>query len=238
MPGGFWYKLMRGVYWLGINLIVFPLMRLTHGLRIYGKANLKKHKKALKNGAITVANHVFYWDYLCVLKAIRPHLAYFPAWKDNLEGPCGRLIRISGGIPVPDSNFHAMIKFNKAIEGALKDGKWIHFFPEGSMWFFYPDIRPLKKAVFSYAVKFDKPVVPLSMSFRKRRGLLKLFGKGPAVDLHIGEPIFPDKTLSPRESEEKMRAEAYHIMQVMNGINPGDENYNTDQNPSHYHKTM
>ena len=238
MPKGVWYKLMRGVYWLGINLIVFPLMRLTHGLRIFGKKNLKKYKGALKNGAITVANHVFYWDYLCVLKAIRPHLAYFPAWSDNLEGPCGKLIRLSGGIPVPVENFHAMIKFNNAIEGALKDGKWVHFFPEGSMWFFYPDIRPLKKAVFSYAVKFDKPLVPISMSFRARSGIMKLFGKKPLVDLHIAEPIFPDKSIEPKAAEEKMRKEAYHIMQVMNGINPTDPSYNLDQNPSHYKKTM
>lgn len=238
MPEGFGYKLLRGCYWLLLNLIVFPVMHLSHGLRIYGKENIKKNKKLLKNGAITISNHVFYWDYLCVLKAIRPRLAYFPAWKDNLEGPCGRLIRLSGGIPVPTESFHAMIKFNKAIEGAIKDGKWLHFFPEGSMWFFYPDIRPLKKAVFSYAVKFNKPVLPISMSFRPRKGFLKLFGKGPLVDLHIGEPILPDKTVSTRAAEEKMRDEAYRIMQIMNGISPSDPTYNTDHDPAHYTKTM
>ena len=42
---------------------------------------------ANKNGAITVSNHVFMWDYLCVLKAIRPHLQYHPGWKTNFEGP-------------------------------------------------------------------------------------------------------------------------------------------------------
>lgn len=238
MPGGFKYKFMRVIYWLGINIIVFPLMRLTHGLRIYGRENIKKHKSQLKEGAITVANHVFYWDYLCVLKAIRPHIAYFPAWKDNLEGPCGKLIRLSGGIPVPDENFHAMIKFNKAIEGAIKDGKWVHFFPEGSMWFFYPDIRPLKKAVFHYAVKFDKPIIPISMSFRPRKGIMKLFGKKPLVDLHIGEPIFRDKTLDTKAAEDEMRRTAYHVMQVMNGVNPGDPTYNSVCNSALYKKTM
>ena len=82
----FGFKLLRSIYWLGVNGIVFLLCRLTHGLKIYGKENLKKHKSELKNGAITISNHVFMWDYLCVLKAIRPHLAYFPAWKENLNG--------------------------------------------------------------------------------------------------------------------------------------------------------
>ena len=238
LPGGLGYKLLRGAYWLLLNGIIFPVMRLSHGLRIYGKKNLRRHKKALKNGAITISNHVFYWDYLAVLKAVRPHLAYFPAWKDNLEGPCGPLIRLSGGIPIPTGNIHAMIRFKRAMEQVVENGKWLHFFPEGSMWLFYPDIRPLKKAVFQCAVRYDKPIIPISMSFRPRRGLLKLFGNKPTVDLHIGEPIWQDKSLSSVAAAEDMRARAYHVMQVMNGITPDSPTYNTDQDASRYTKTM
>ena len=232
------FKFMRGIYWLLVNGIVFPLSRISHGLRIYGKDNLKKYKKELSGGAITISNHVFYWDYLCVLYAIRPHLSYFPAWKDNFEGSSGGLIRLSGGIPIPVDSMRSMVKFNKAIEEVLEEGKWLHFFPEGSMWFCYPDIRPLKKAVFSYAVKFNKPIIPITMSFRPRKGLFKLFFKKPGVDLHIGDTLFPNKALSKREAEADLRARAYHIMQVMNGINPGDATYNTDQDPNNYQKTM
>ena len=232
------FKFMRGIYLVLVNLIVFPITRLSHGLRIYGKKNLKKHKNALRGGTITISNHVFYWDYLCVLKAIRPRLAYFPAWKTNLEGPCGKLIRLSGGIPVPTDDVHAMRKFNLAIEEVLESGKWLHFFPEGSMWLFYPDIRPLKKAVFSYAVKFNKPILPITMSFRKRRGISRLFTKTPCIDLHIGEPLFPDENLPVREAVDELQCKAYHIMQVMNGITPDSETYNTDQNPNNYVKTM
>ena len=234
----FLYKVKRVVYWILVTAIVFPLMRLTHGLRIYGKENLKKHKAELKGGAISISNHVFYWDYLAVLKAIRPRLAYFPAWKTNFEGSNATLIRWSGGIPIPTDDLRAMVKFNRAIEEVLASGKWLHFYPEGSMWLFYPDIRPLKKAVFSYAVKFNKPILPITMSFRPRKGIMKLFSKKPRVDLHIGEPLFPNKDLPKREAEEELRARAYHIMQVMNGINPGDPTYNVDQDISNYKKTM
>lgn len=238
MPRGILYKTARVFYWLGLNLIVFPLCRFTHGLRIYGKENLKKHKKELSGGAITISNHVFMWDYLCVLKAIRPHLAYFPAWKTNFEGSNRHLIRLSGGIPVPEDSARALIKFNEAIEEVLKSGKWLHFFPEGSLWFFYPDIRPLKKAVFKYAVRYEKPIIPITMSFRPRKGIMKLFGKKPLVDLHVGEPIYPDASLHPFDAADEMHRRAYHIMQIMNGILPTDPTYNTDQVISNYKKTM
>ena len=238
LPHGVGYKFLRAAYWVILNVAVFPLCRLVYGLRIHGKKNLKKHKTVLKNGAITISNHVFMWDYLCVLRAIRPHLAYFPAWKTNLEGNMRHLVRLSGGIPIPTDSMHAMAQFNRAIEEVLERGKWLHFFPEGSLWFFYPDIRPLKKAVFHYAVKHQKPILPITMSFRPRKGLWKLIGKKPLVDLHIGEPLLPDNTLPLREAEQRLHEKAYHVMQEMNGIHEGDPNYNTDQDPRHYRKTM
>lgn len=235
---GVWHKIKRGVLWVVLNLIAFPVVTIRHGLKIYGRKKLKKYKKEFKDGAITVSNHVFMWDYLCVLKAIRPHLQYHPGWATNFEGPNGPLIRWVGGIPIPAGNMRAMGKFQRAIGEVLENKHWLHFFPEGSMWFYYPDIRPLKKAVFKYAVRYNRPVLPITMSFRPRTGIYKLFGNKPLVDLHIGDPIFPDRSLPIADATDKLHAEAYHVMQVMNGINPGDPTYNVDQNIDHYKKTM
>lgn len=232
------FKCQRIVLWLGQQLILPPLVRLTHGLRIRGKKKLKQHKALLKNGVITISNHVFMWDYVCLLVAMRPRLGFFPAWKTNLEGPNGPLIRMAGGIPIPTDNLRPMVCFKHAMEEVFSRGDWVHFFPEGSMWFYYPDIRPLKKGVFKYAVEYDRPVLPFTFSFRPRKGLWKLIGKCPLVDLNIGDPIFFDKSLPKQEAIKKMQQEAYHVMQVMNGICPGDPTYNEDLNLETYHKTM
>lgn len=238
MPKGKLYSLKRAGMSLLLRLVVFPLTRLIHGLRIYGRENLKKHKAELKGGAITISNHVFMWDYLCVLKAIRPHIPYFPAWKTNMESGFYPFMRILGGMPIPEGDTHAMIAFKKDMDRVVESGRWLHVFPEGSLWYFYPDIRPLKPAVFRYAAKYEKPLIPITMSFRPRRGWRKIFGKGPFVDLHIGEPMYADTSLPMRDAAEDLRRRAYHVMQVMNGINPGDPTYNEDLNIDNYKKTM
>lgn len=238
LPKGFFHKLKRGFLWVALNLVGFPVCTIRHGLKIYGRKEFKKNKHLFKDGAITIANHVFMWDYLCILKAIRPHLQYHPGWKTNFEGPNAFFIRFVGGIPIPTDNIRAMGKFQKAIGEVLEQNKWLHFFPEGSMWFYYPDIRPLKKAIFKYSVRYNKPIIPITLSFRPRKGIYKLFGKTPLVDLHIGSPLFPDLSIPMNEAIDKLHQEAYHVMQVMNGINPGDATYNVDQTIENYQKTM
>ncbi|MBR5616173.1 MAG: 1-acyl-sn-glycerol-3-phosphate acyltransferase, partial [Clostridia bacterium] len=147
-------------------------------------------------------------------------------------------IRMAGGIPIPTDSFSAMKQFKGAMEEVLASKTWMHFFPEGSMWFYYPDIRPLKKAVFQYAVRFDRPIIPIVMTFRPRRGITKWFTKKPQVDLHVGEPFVHNKELSPIDAARDMQERAYHIMQVMAGVNPGDPTYNTDLSLAGYKKTM
>lgn len=234
----FWFQCQRVLLHILQPTVIPIVMWVRHGLRIHGREKLKQHKALLDQGMITVANHVFMWDFICIMVAMRPRLGYFPAWKTNLEGPNGPLIRMAGGIPVPTHSFRAMARFNEAMEEVLENRQWMHFFPEGSMWFYYPDIRPLKKAVFKYAVKYDRPVLPITLSFRPRKGLWKLIGKSPLVDLNIGDPVFHDKELPRLEAVKKLQQDTYHIMQAMNGIHPGDPTYNTDQNLETYQKSM
>ena len=223
------FKIKRSLGWLYANLFIIPLVSLNGG-KIVGKENIKKNKKLFKHGAITICNHVLYWDYVCVMKAIRPHIQYHPSWKENFTSKHSNTIRLAGGIPIPTENKKAMVKFNQAIGEILQDNKWVHFFPEGALWPYYPDIRPFKKAVFKYAVRYNKPIIPMAISFRERTGIFKLFGKKPLPTLHIGEPLLPDLTLPVNEAIDKMHKEAYHITQSLIGIHPGDPRYNTNQN--------
>ena len=232
------YKLRRAGLWLLCNGFIFFLLRITHGLRIHGKKNLKAYKKEMKDGVITVSNHVFMWDFLCVMKVMRPRLGFFPAWKINLEGSNGPLIRLAGGIPIPTGNLKCMKKFKGAMAEVFEKKRWMHFYPEGSLWFFYPDIRPLKKAVFHYAVQYDRPVIPLVFTFRPRKNITRLFTRKPLVDLIVGEPMRHDPTLSRAAATADLQARVYHVMQGMAGVHPGDPTYNENLDTTTYQKTM
>ena len=211
-------RFMSGLIYLGIIVIVFPLLIFKFGLKIEGRKHLRKNKKLLKSGAITVSNHVLRWDFLCILKAVRYRRLYFPAWKENLYGKDSYLIRHTGGIPVP-SDIHVIKKFNEAFDELHAKRKWFHVFPESSNWGYYQPIRPFKKGTFTMAYRYNMPMIPLAFSYRKRTGLFKLFGKNaPLINLRIGEPIFPDMNLGRKEAVIKLRAECHKAIVSLAGI--------------------
>lgn len=159
------FKIARAVIITVSQTIGFMIIKLVIGLKAENRKVLKKHKEALKNGAISICNHVHMWDFLCVMFALRHKSFYFPAWPKNLTGPNRHLIRLVGGVPIP-SQRHAILKFHNTLNEVLDNGKWLHFYPETSAWFYYEAIRPFKKGVFSYAVKHNKPIIPLVIKYR------------------------------------------------------------------------
>ena len=61
---------------------------------------------------------------------------------------------------------------------------------------------------------------------------------GCGMDPVFAHHLFLPSKIRSVEAARKMQQEAYHIMQAMNGIHPGDPTYNTDQNIAACRKTM
>lgn len=157
----FWVRLL-------LRLIVFPMARIKMGLKIEGKSYLKTYKKELENGAISISNHVHRWDYICVMKALHNYRwPYLLSWDQNVNGEDGPLVRLVGGIPIPLHDPEATIAFTKSIKRIMDEGNVLQIYPEGSMWEFYRPIRPFKNGASSFAVKYDKPLIPMAFTYRK-----------------------------------------------------------------------
>ena len=70
---------------------------------------------------MTVSNHVYRWDFLACLQAVKFRRMWFPARAINLSGSDGKLIKGAGGIPIPES-ISGMRGFNNAFD-TLNSGK-------------------------------------------------------------------------------------------------------------------
>jgi 1-acyl-sn-glycerol-3-phosphate acyltransferase len=218
----FSFRFKSALLYLGIFTLVFPLNIIRFGLRIEGRGILKKNREILRKGALTVSNHVLHWDFLMVLQAIRFRRLWYPAFKDNLTGPGRGLIRLTGGIPVPD-RIHGMKFFNRAFDELHKKKKWFHVFPEGANWHYYQPIRPFKKGMFTVAWNYKLPVIPLAFSWRPARGIHRIFnriaGKNyPLVTLRIGEPLLPDLSRPRKEAVALLRKEVHRRIVELAGI--------------------
>ena len=196
----FWVRLL-------LALLVFPILsHFKMGIKIKGKQNLKANKALIKDGAITVANHIHMWDYICVMKVLhRYKWPYLLAWDQNVNGESGPLVRMVGGIPIPLNNPDATVAFSNAIKRVLKEGNFLHVYAEGSMWEYYAPIRPFKTGAASLAIKNDKPIIPMAFSYRKPSWIRKHIFKQPAaLTLNIGKPITANKDLNKSEQVEDL----------------------------------
>lgn len=204
--------------YVGTYVLVFALNPLLYGLKICNRKNITKNMKLFKNGAITVSNHVYRWDFLAVLQAIRFRRSWFPAWAENLCTSDRGMIRNAGGIPVP-STISGMSAFNKAFDELHEKKQWIHVFPESCRWDYYQYIRPFKKGAFTFAFKYNLPIIPMAFSYRKPNGFEKLFLKDkPAVTLNVGEPIMPKTELGRKECVKLLREECHKKIVELAGL--------------------
>jgi len=202
----------------GLFGFVMWYAQIRYGLKIKNRKVLRKYRKELKNGAITISNHVFRFDMVFVLNAIRFRRSWIPILAEHLMGTEKWFMRSIGGIPVPDTR-QGLKAFDEAFDELHRRKAWIHFFPEARSWKCYAPIRPFKKGAFAMAYKYDLPIIPCVLSYRKRTGIYKFFEKDmPLFTLTMCDPIFPDKSVPRRDDINRMRETAHAMMVKAAGI--------------------
>lgn len=216
----FGYRLKSTLaYAIVANFLIRIILRVKFGLKIEGREILKNHKEELKGGIITVANHCFPFDAVCIYLALGRRLR-IPMLPDLFAGSNWWLLTHFGGVPLADGSLSATKKFNEAFDEFNRRGEVVHIFAEARSWPFYKPLRPFQKGAFTMAYKWGCPVVPMSLSYRPRTGLYKLFGneKTPLITLRIGEPIFPDKTAPRKDEVDRLLHQTHASICALAGI--------------------
>lgn len=225
------FRFKRWIARFLLTTIVFPSTYFKVGLRIKGKKNLKKHKDVIKNGVISISNHIHMWDYICIMKAI-PKWPYTLVWAPNIRGENGALVRLVGGIPIPEKNLSGTVAFTRSVNGLLNNGGWLHIYAEGSMWEYYKPIRPFKSGAFSIAMINSKPIIPMAFSYRKPGIIFKLFKIPARLTLNIGEPIFKDSSLPQSNQKDDFIIRCHNEVCRLAGIDPKENIYEPIYNNS------
>jgi 1-acyl-sn-glycerol-3-phosphate acyltransferase len=190
------------------------------GLQIEGKENVRKYKRQLRDGAVCICNHVYKFDALGVHSAWqRFKQVRIPMFAKHFNGRSSWILRQVGGIPIPETR-EGIRKFNEAFDEFARRKYWFIVFPEAVRWDMYVPVRPFRRRAFSMAYKYDRPIVPNVFSFRERKGIYRLFGKKdyPCVTLHVGEPIWFDKSANRKAELDRVCREAHEAMERMAGI--------------------
>ncbi|MBQ6153627.1 MAG: 1-acyl-sn-glycerol-3-phosphate acyltransferase [Ruminococcus sp.] len=211
---------------LVLNILVFPLAKIRLGLKVEGRENLKKYKDVLDKGVVSCSNHVHMWDYIAIMSAIRPHKPYLLSWAPNLRGENKDMIRLTGGIPIPDSTLRATAAYLKAVKKLLDDGGWLQIYSEGSMWEYYRPIRPFKQGAAFFAAEHDKPILPMGFSYREPSWIRKhIFRQIACFTLNIGEPIFRDEALTKKEMKIDLTKRSHEAVCRLAYIDPEENIY-------------
>ncbi len=211
--------------WFGYYCFLYPIVflanRIKNGLRIRGREVLRKYRKQLRGGAITIANHCNRLDAPAVLNAVFANRhTRIPMYAPNFNTKDHWYMWAVGGIPIPETGMQAMKQFNAAFDEFHRRGYWIHIFPESARWDYYKPLRPFQKGAFTMAYKYDMPILPCVITFRPRTGIYRLFGSKdePLLTVTISEPIFPDKNNNRKDEVDRLRSAAFEQMLQVAGI--------------------
>ena len=220
------FRIKQGLARALLYAVVFPASYVRLGLRIAGRNNLKRYKDVLDRGFITVSNHVHMWDYIAVMNAFKPRKPYLLVWAPNIRGENGRIVRLVGGIPIPDHGTGGTKAYLKAVHGLLDGGGMLHVYSEGSMWEYYRPIRPFKLGAAYLAVENNKPILPLAFSYRRPNWIRRnIFRQTACLTLRIGEPLFPDNELPKKERKRDLTVRSHNAVCRLAGISPEDSIY-------------
>jgi len=192
-------RLFSIVFYYGIAI---PLLWLycTFVLRVRIKNRSVLRKVRRKSGAVLVANHVHTLDSAMVGLAAFPKKPIFTSLPSNFTLPvAGFLVNALGSVPIPATLTEGRIFFYE-LSRLLRHRRFIHVFPEGELVQFDETLRPFKRGAFQLAVESSVPVIPIRISFRKRKWGLLRFLFGQTIYVRIGSPQYPDPNLLQREA--------------------------------------
>ncbi|MBO5576100.1 MAG: 1-acyl-sn-glycerol-3-phosphate acyltransferase [Ruminococcus sp.] len=173
---------------------------------------------ALESGAIITCNHFNAFDSFAIQLAYeaaqQPQRSFWRVIREgnytSFPGFYGFLMRHCNTLPL-SSNIDTMKKFFNAVDELVKNGDYVLFYPEQSMWWNYRKPKPLKRGAFLYAARSGAPVLPCFITMKDSDVMGEDGFYVQEYTIHISPPIFPKEGLNPRSQAEYMMKKNYEM---------------------------
>lgn len=201
-----WHLVSFLIYYIVAIPVLGLIDKVHYGVRFHGKSKLWR----MRGGFFIYANHTQ-----------ELHDAYAPCWasfpRKNYTlvnraaisvAPLAALVELLGGVPMPDGPKHFK-SFYETLEKLYKKGCSITIYPERHIWPWYTGIRDFPATSFAYPVYYNAPVFAMATTYRARKILKK---RRPLIDVTIGGPFYPDKTLPEKEARQRLRDQVYDFL--------------------------
>lgn len=187
IPKNIFFKIASFLLYLIAYPILYIICKLSFGIKIKGRKNLKN----VKGAKITISNHIHILDVVFVSFANFPTPLYFPTIKSNLEIPfISILVKLFRGLPIPNT-FEGRRLFYSVINELLKNRKTVHFYPEASLLPYSENIRKFKDGAFYFACSSNVPIIPIVYTYRRPKYIMKYIKRKKYITLNVLPPIYP-----------------------------------------------
>ena len=192
--------------------IAYPLLLFINKFFFNFKIEGKENMENIDCGKVTVSNHVHPMDCTMVGLGNIPSKTFFTSLETNFKIPLvRRIIKLLNTIPIPQDIKYTK-NFMKAIDELLQKNKTVHFYPEGSLWPYYPKIRNFKNGAFDFAVRNNVPVVPMVFKFSKQPKCFSFLKSKTNITLSILPPFYPNHLLDKRERTLDLKNRVHEAM--------------------------
>ena len=172
----------------------------------------------LDRGAIITCNHFNAFDSFAIQLAYeaakQPNRSFWRVIREgnytSFPGFYGFLMRHCNTLPL-SSNIDTMKKFFAAVDELVKNGDYVLFYPEQSMWWNYRKPKPLKRGAYLYAARSGAPVLPCFITMQDSDVMGEDGFYVQEYTIHISPPILPKQGLNHRNQAEYMMKKNYEV---------------------------
>ncbi|HBU12140.1 MAG TPA: 1-acyl-sn-glycerol-3-phosphate acyltransferase [Clostridiales bacterium] len=191
------------MFYAFIRILAFIVLMPIFFIRVKGKENLK-----VEGGSVIIANHTSNWDPIILGFIVKHTPVCYMAKKELYSNGVKRLfLRLLQTIPVERGK--GDLKAVKTALSALKDGKMLGIFPEGTRkGGENGEIGPFEQGAALLALRADVPVIPVYL----HAGGYRLFHR---VTAYAAPPVYLRDVVGERTSSSAIGGATEYLREQM-----------------------